>query len=70
MIEPIITECWYTLSHLDHVLSLPDLCSAVKINDFPKNLYFHQMTDMVTFKHKNPCLKSHEIYNMVDPRVL
>ena len=51
------------LGHHYYILGLSYLCLGIKKKIFKEIMQFHYMTYMATPQHKNPCPRSHQIYN-------
>ena len=56
--------------HHYYTLRLSDLCLGVEKKIFKEIMHVRNMTYMATPKHKNPCLRCHEIYSFGRPPFL
>ena len=56
-----------SLSYLNYILSLSDLCLGVKKKILKEMMHFHYMTYIAIPQRKNPCPGGNEIYNLGRP---
>ena len=61
MVDPSLVIITY------NILSLSDLCLGIEKKIFKEIMQFHNMTYMAMPQPKNPCSKSHQIYNFGKP---